>query len=124
MKFLLILSFVSTLLLSSSECNKKKTNSILKGRLEIKGICYNYTIKLIEGSLDTSLITAKWTDENTGKNYSDVFGLAEACKFPNSIKEGEEFNFIVDTIESEPCIVCNAYYPTPSRKQKIKVFDN
>jgi len=115
MKFLLILSFVSTLLLSSSECNKKKTNSILKGRLEIKGICYNYTIKLIE---------AKWTDENTGKNYTDVFGLAEACKFPNSIKEGEEFNFIVDTIESEPCIVCNAYYPTPSRKLKIKVVDN
>ena len=86
MKFLLILSFVSTLLLSSSECNKKKTN--------------------------------------TGKNYTDVFGLAEACKFPNSINEGEEFNFIVDTIESEPCIVCNAYYPTPSRKLKIKVVDN
>lgn len=124
MKLLLILSIVSTMLISSSECNKKKTNSVLKGRLEIKGICYNYTIKLLEGSIDTSLISAEWTDENTGKNYTDVFGLAESCKFPSSIKEGDEFNFIIDTTISDPCIVCNAYYPTPPRKLKIKVVEN
>ena len=135
MKLFFILSAFATILLSNGECNKKKTtvteatttiatSETMKGRLEIKGFCYNYTIKLLEGSLDTSKISTDWTDQNTAKKYTNVFGLNEPCKFPDSIKVGDEFNFIIDTTKSEPCIVCNKYYPTPPQKLRIKVVEN
>lgn len=122
MKALLILSILATVVLSSSECSRKKNISKkLRGRLEIKGICYNYTIKLISGSIDTFLISAVWTDPETSKSYANVFGLSEPCSFPDTIKEGEEFDFIIDTAQPVSCVVCEAYYPTPPRSLNIKV---
>lgn len=125
MKFFLFLSIVGTLLLSSSECDKKKTNpEILKGRLEIKGICLNYTLKVLEGNVDTSLIDTKWTDENTTKEYTNVFGLQNPCSFPQNLNIGDEFSFSIDTALKNDCMKCEAYYPTPSRKLNIKVVTN
>lgn len=135
MKLFFVLSGVATMLLSNGDCNKKKTaateakttiatSETLKGRLEIKGFCYNYTIKLLEGSLEISKISTEWKDQNTAKEYTNVFGLIEPCTFPDSINVGDEFNFIIDTTKTEPCIVCNKYYPTPPQKLKIKVVEN
>ncbi|MEO5947361.1 MAG: hypothetical protein ABIP79_11140 [Chitinophagaceae bacterium] len=125
MKLFLILSAVATMLLSNGECNKKKAVAgNLKGRLEITGICLNYTIKLVKGNLDPSLIATNWTDEVTGKSYTNVFSLKNPCKFPQNLKVGEEFSFIIDSSAANDCMRCEAYYPTPSRSLNIKVVDN
>jgi len=104
-------------------CEKKETGGGYKGKLEIKALCMNYTIKLVEGSIDTSLIAAEWSDETTGKSYTNVFALGSPCTFPSSILEGDEFYFSIDTTTKQNCAVCLAYYPKPSKKLAIKVME-
>lgn len=123
MKRFIALSLIATIIVSASDCNQKKKETVLKGRVEITGICLNYTISLMEGNIDTSLITASWTDENTGKNYSDVFGLSNPCSFPGNLKTGDDFFFTVDTSATAPCVKCEAWYPTPPRSLNIKVVE-
>ncbi len=120
MKYFLLLIALSTILLSSSDCHSKKTER-LKGKLEIAGICSNYTIKVIEGNVDTSLVVANWADETTGKTYNNVFRLGSPCTFPATIKQGDEFYFTIDTAKQKDCIVCMAYYPTPPKAIAINV---
>jgi len=117
---LVVMMFFVALAAGKPACNKNAKTGCYKGRLEIKGICSNYTIKLLEGSLDTAQIAANWTDENTSKSYTDVFGLGSPCTFPPSINEGDEFYFMMDTVK-QLCNVCLAYYPTPGKKLAIKV---
>jgi len=119
MKIALLLTSLSLLILSASDCGKKDT--VYKGKLEIRGICMNYTIRLLEGDMDTSLLVAGWTDETTGKSYKNVFRLGSPCTFPSTINEGDEFYFTIDTSEVKECAVCMAYYPTPPKKLAIKV---
>lgn len=123
-----LLSLLTTVLLVSilSSCSgsKKSGAQTLKARLEVQGICSNYTIKLLEGNLDKSLIEANWTDETTGTAYTNVFGLANPCNFPSSLKKGDEFYFVIDTGKQQDCAVCMAYYPTPQKKLSIKVLPN
>ena len=124
MKQLIVLFVFATLLLSNSDCNEKKaTVEKYKGRLEIKGLCMNYTIRLLEGKIDTSKITASWTDEMSKKTYSNVFALGSRCSFPDTIKEGDDFYFKIDTTTLQNCMVCLAYYPTPPKKLSIKVVE-
>jgi len=125
MKTFLLLSAICTLLVSASDCSSKKDagGDRYKGRLEIKGICMNYTIKLLEGKIDTSKIVANWKDESSGKSHTNVFRLGRTCDFPASIKEGDEFYFTIDSLSQPDCIVCEAYYPTPPRSLPIKVLD-
>ena len=124
MKIFLLLSLAATLLLSSSECSNKKTEGgKYKGKLEIAGICSNYTIRILEGNVDSSLIVDKWTDETTNKSYNKVFKLGNPCSFPKTMKEGDEFYFTIDTATEKPCTVCMAYYPTPSKRLSIKVVE-
>ena len=110
---------------AADTCRNKKSGDTetYKGKLEIKGICSNYTLRLLEGNLDTSLITSNWTDETTGKSYKNVFALANPCTFPPSIGEGNEFYFRIDTAGKKDCTVCMAYYPTPPAKLHIKVVE-
>lgn len=125
MRTFFILSLFSTLLLSNSDCKKNKTNAeVLMGRLEIKGICLNYTIKLLKGNIDSSLISSKWVDENTGKEYVNVFGLQNPCVIPETLNIGDEFSFTIDTTTENDCMKCEAYYPTPPRSLKIKVIED
>lgn len=123
-----LLSLLTTVLLASlfSACSgtKKSGSQTLKARLEIQGICSNYTIKLLEGNLDKSLMETSWTDETTGTAYTNVFGLANPCNFPSSLKKGDEFYFVIDTSKQQDCAVCMAYYPTPQKKLSIKVLPN
>ncbi len=109
------------LTVSAENCGKKTTSNSYKGRLEIAGICMNYTIGLLEGAIDSSLIAASWTDETNGKTYNNVFRLGSPCNFPASIKQGDEFYFVIDSTTAQNCAVCQAYYPAPSKSLRIKV---
>jgi hypothetical protein len=124
MKLVIWLVSLSVLLLSNGKCDKKKSSlAKLKGRLEIKALCMNYTIGLIEGELPDQYVADEWTDETTHKKYNRVFKLGNPCDFPASIKEGEEFYFTVDTSAPKSCTVCMAFYPTPPKSLRIKVLD-
>jgi hypothetical protein len=119
--FILLAVFFTTV--SAEKCNEKKNDSeVYKGRLEIKAICMNYTVKLVEGNIDTAKIVSNWTDETSGKSYTNVFALKNPCNFPATIKQGDEFYFVIDTASVEPCIVCMAYYPVPEKKLPIKII--
>ena len=124
MKLLLLLAIIFTLTASADSCNNKKTETgRYKGRLETKALCMNYTLTVIEGNIDTSLVVSSWTDETTGKTFTKAFGLKNPCNFPKSIEKGDEFYFTIDSSKQEPCAVCMAYYPTPGKKLSIKVLD-
>ena len=109
-------------ILSSATCNRSKSNCY-KGRLEIKGICMNYTIKLLEGNIDPSLIEASWKDEHSGITHQNVFGLGSVCSFPEGIAQGDTFYFTINNNSDQPCAVCKAYYPTPPKKLHITVLN-
>jgi hypothetical protein len=124
MKLFILLPVISILALSEKDCSmKKNVMGKYKGRLEIKAICSNYTIKLLEGSIDTSKIATKWTDEVTNKSYTSVFALGNPCSFTKNIEQGDEFYFTIDTSAEKECIVCMAYYPTPPKKLRIRVIN-
>jgi len=122
MRIFIFLAFIFTLTVSADGCKKKK-DGVYKGKLEIKALCMNYTISVLDGKTDTSMVTASWTDESTNKTYSNVFGLASRCSFPATIKEGDEFYFTIEAAETQNCAVCMAYYPTPPKKLFIKVVE-
>ena len=125
MKLLLLMSSAFLLTASADKCSNKKTadTATYKGKLDVNGICMNYTISVVEGNVDTSMVAGNWTDESTGKSYKNVFGLGSPCTFPASIQQGDEFYFTIDTTQKKDCAVCMAYYPTPSKKLMIKVLE-
>ena len=124
MKLFIVLTTLFVFMISAGDCGKKpKANAPYRGRLEIAGICMNYTIKLLKGEIDSSKIATSWTDESTGKSYTDVFGLGNPCNFPATIKQGDEFYFYIDSAAKKDCITCLAYYPTPSKKLSIIVVE-
>ena len=124
MKLFILLSALSVLSISAGDCSHKSKEEVkYKARFEIKAICSNYTISLLEGSIDTSLIAASWTDETTNKSYTNVFALGNPCSFPATLKQGDEFYFLIDTAKQKDCIICLAYYPTPPKKLLIKVVE-
>lgn len=127
MKLLLLLASLFTLTASADKCSSKKKDGetaagVYKGRLEIKALCMNYTLRILEGNVDTSIVNTSWTDESTGKSYKNAFGLANPCDFPQDIQLGDDFYFRIDTAKSKDCAVCMAYYPTPPKKLIIKVI--
>src|SRR5688572_9742590 len=124
MKLFILLTSIFLLTISADKCGAKKTDAAsFKAKLEIKALCMNYTIRLLEGNIDTSLISGTWTNESTGKSYNNVFGLGSPCAFPANIKEGDEFYFTIDSSSKQDCPVCMAYYPTPPKKLSIKVLE-
>jgi|TARA_B110000503_G_scaffold106522_1_gene159080 hypothetical protein len=94
-----------------------------RGKLVLQGICMNYVIEMISNGADTSLYELVWTNELTNTEYANVFGLGSICDFPDSLREGDEFNFVVVDDMSDTCAVCEAYSPTPSRKLNIAVCE-
>jgi len=122
---LLLLAAIAALPFVTKNCksSQRLTNTnCFKGRLEIKGICSNYTIKLVEGNIDTSKIASTWKNEATNKTYTNVFALGSPCSFPTTINEGDEFYFTLDD-SPQNCNVCMAYYPKPPKALRIKVLD-
>ena len=123
MKILFLAPFVFILAVTTDKCKNKNENSVYKGKLEVKGMCMNYTIKLLEGNIDTSKLVTEWKDEVTGKTHSNVFALGSVCNFPSTINEGDEFYFTIDTTYVSNCAVCLAYYPKPAKSIAIKVVN-
>lgn len=123
MRMFFLLAVLFTLLLSASECNTKDKGEKLKGKLEIAGICMNYTIRVMEGEPGKDAVEVNWADETTNKQYQNVFRLGNPCNFPAGIKQGDEFYFTIDTAKQKECMVCMAYYPTPSKILSIKVIE-
>ena len=123
MKTFILAPFVFILLVTADKCKNKKENSVYKGKLEVKGMCMNYTIKLLEGNIDTSKLVAEWKNESTGKTHTNVFALGGVCNFPPTINEGDEFSFTIDTTYVSNCAVCLAYYPKPAKSIAIKVVN-
>lgn len=121
MKYSVLALGLSFVLLSAFQCCKEpvQPSTCYKARLEIKGVCMNYTIKVLDASIDPGLIQASWTDPATGNTYQNVFGLAGSCDFPADIAEGDEFYFTLNDNPNFSCGVCEAYRPTPSRKLHI-----
>ena len=143
MKLLIFLSGIFLLTISAQNCNNRSNvkNEVTgdstmtrkidsdkvktyKAKLEIKALCMNYTLRLVEGSIDTSLISGNWMDETTHKSYQNVFALGNPCNFPATIEQGQDFNFVIDTAGiQKQCALCMAYYPTPPKKLFIKVVE-
>ena len=123
MKIFALAPFVFILAVTTGKCKNKNENSVYKGKLEVKGLCMNYTIKLLEGNIDASKLVAEWKNEATGKTYNNVFALGSVCNFPPTINEGDEFYFTLDTTYVSNCAVCLAYYPKPAKSIAIKVVN-
>lgn len=103
-------------------CRKTESGPTYTGRLEIDGICGNYTVAVLNGGLDTSRVQASWTDPNTNITYNNVFGLRNPCAFPDSLKAGDTFQFQLST-DSRTCVQCLAFYPTPEKQLSIQVLN-
>jgi len=121
MKTFILAPFAFILVVTTDKCKSKNENAVYKGKLEVKGMCMNYTIKLLEGNIDSSKLVAEWKNEVTGKTHNNVFALGSVCNFPSTINEGEEFYFTIDTTYVSNCAVCLAYYPKPAKSIAIKV---
>jgi hypothetical protein len=121
-KTIVLGTVISMVLSTQKKCGgPNQQPGCYKGRLEIKGICSNYTIKVLEGNIDTTKFSASWTDENTNKTYSNVFALDSPCSFPADIEQGDEFYFTIKNEGDKDCNVCMAYYPTPPKRLFISV---
>jgi hypothetical protein len=124
MKIIFAIIASSFLLSGKQGCHKNNVSSgCYKGTLAVKGICMNYTIKVLDGKIDTSLFQAQWKDEHTDQSYTNVFALAGRCNFPAGINEGDTFYFTIDSTQVQNCMVCMAYYPVPAKHLFIKVVD-
>jgi len=109
--------------LTSATCNRGAQNkTCFKARLEVKGICMNYTFSLLEGDTAVVKVAPAWTDENTGVSYKNAFALANPCGFKD-LQEGAEFYFVMEPEPVKDCAVCEAYYPTPPQKNNIRVVE-
>lgn len=119
------LSIVTSLHCTKSNKGEELTvkQDCFKGKLVKKGLCMNYTISVVEGAIDNSLIEAAWTDPNTGTIYNKAFALGSQCTFPTNIEEGAEFYFKIDSTQNRGCGVCEAFYPTPAKAIYIQVLD-
>ena len=123
MKFYFLTSLFFFLSVTTNKCKDKKETGVYKGKLEVKGMCMNYTIKLLEGSLDTAKFVSEWKNEITGIAHKNVFALGSVCNFPSTISEGDEFYFTIDSTYVSNCAVCLAYYPKPAKSIAIKVLN-
>jgi hypothetical protein len=122
MKLLTPITIFLSVILSSATCNKANTSAkCYKGRLEIKGLCMNYVIKVLDGNTSALNIAKTWVDESTDKTYENVFALGSRCNFPD-IAEGEEFYFTIDENSKKDCNVCMAYRPVPKEANSIAVI--
>jgi len=123
MKSYLLAPVIFILVTTTNKCMNKNKSSVYKGKLEVKGMCMNYTIKLLDGNIDTSKLVSEWKNEITGKTHNNVFALGSVCNFPSTINEGDEFYFTIDSTYVSNCAVCLAYYPKPPKSIAIKVVN-
>ena len=136
--FLILLVALTTLLMA---CGNKGISSNLKiidfdnlndveqdkiytGKLVIQGICMNYVIQVNDTDFPQELIEKHWTHEFLGVEYENVFALESVCDFPEDVKEGDSFNFMIGNENEDGCVVCYAHSPVPKKYLSITVIEN
>ena len=84
---------IAFIILLNISCNKSNDTSVacFKGKLVLKGICMNYVIQIVEGSVNPTLFEQSWVNPFTNTTYQNVFGLESTCTFPSSIKAFNRF---------------------------------
>lgn len=116
-------------------CNKDEIDDreIFIGKLVVKGICMNYVIQVNDDNFPSSMLEENWStnwinndgsDEFSEIEYQNVFALKSVCDFPESIDEGDSFNFVIDNDKDILCPVCLAYSPVPRKSVSITVIEN
>ena len=105
-------------------CSKSEEPSVSYiGKLVKQGICMNYVIEVINPNFPSKHIEEIWIDEFSKIEYNNVFTLESVCDFPDEIKEGDSFRFIIGNNNTNFCAVCEAYTPVPNKRLKITVVD-
>ena len=110
------------------QCNHKMVpaDGVLKGKLVISEICSHFVVQVTSGKLDTAYVTNGWKDDKRNETYDNVFTVSNRCGFAEAkLKEGDEFEFSFDKKPPpEDCLVCMAFYPTPSKRNVIKIMNS
>lgn len=109
-------------LLNFIGCQKTERGPIHQGRVEDIGICDNYTLRVLNGGLDTTQVVSSWTNPTTNITYTDAFALENPCDFPDALRVGDTFSFRIVSRASN-CVRCLAYYPTPPKMLTIQVVE-
>ncbi|MBL6677820.1 MAG: hypothetical protein ISQ43_03150 [Flavobacteriaceae bacterium] len=106
-------------------CSKEqeKVENLYLGKLVKQGICMNYVIEVLDDDFPQELIERIWVDEFSKIEYQNVFSLESVCDFPDTVKEGDSFKFILGNTYTDFCAVCEAYTPVPNKRLKITVVD-
>ena len=106
--------------------NDVEQDKIYTGKLVIQGICMNYVIQVNDTDFPQELIEKNWTYEASGIAYENVFALESVCDFPEDVKEGDSFNFMIGNKNKneDGCTVCLAYSQVPKKYLSITVIEN
>ncbi|HZH38578.1 MAG TPA: hypothetical protein VEX17_00750 [Bacillales bacterium] len=91
------------------------------GKLEIKGMCGQYVVRIISKNKNKMNVAPTWKDPNSGKVYKNVFTVANHCSFPSSIQQGQTFNFTITNDTKNDCMTCQAFTPVPDQSIAIQV---
>lgn len=90
------------------------------GKLEVAGLCGQYTIQLLSGDADSSIhLTKSWFNPANDSTYTNVFAASNFCYFSSvGLQVGDTFTFNPGP-SSETCFTCMLYYPTPPTQSAI-----
>ena len=118
-----IFGFIALLVILGCKKDKIDDRETFVGKLVLKGICMNYVIQVNEDNFPRNMIEENWTNEFSEQEYQNVFALKSVCDFPESIDEGDSFNFVIDNDKDNFCAVCEAYSPVPRKSVSITVTE-
>ena len=104
-----------------------KTISVCKvsdatGTLTITDEALNSGNAPLTTSQEATADAIKALTEFSNIEYKNVFALESVCDFPESIREGSSFEFIIDNKKENNCAVCLAYTPVPNKHISITVI--
>ena len=101
--------------------SEEKSRDCYSGKLVKKGMCGQYVIEVKSPEAKGLQIAATWHDPSSSKTYDNVFTVSNPCEFPQTIQEGEDFQFSVVAEGDMSCAFCYAYTPTPAARNNIVV---
>ncbi|MBC8034167.1 MAG: hypothetical protein H7Y03_08485 [Chitinophagaceae bacterium] len=91
-----------------------------KGKLVVRGICKQRVVSIVSANKGGVPVEAEWKNPEDGKVYTNVFAVSNICDFPDTIKEGELFDFKPIAPRKSTCSVCLAFIPVPATTQAIE----